>query len=195
MRRTTTGCGPARRYSAASTRSAAPSTAAASSASTARSWRAPSSPRGGAARRRRAFAEIDQLDALARSGEGDTALLEVERVAAEELEAPAGQRAHLGAVIGGDHLEVVGIGDQLLRHAALLAAVFEQHAQEVDERTDAGRRLVAGGGLGIVALRQRQGAADRGENLGARPAPHQPPSQAAPARQFRDGAPRAGGGL
>src|SRR5260221_3993055 len=160
-------CGPARRCCAASRPSAAPSAAAPSSASTAESWwRARNLARRRPRRRHAAVDDTDQLDALATGGEGDAAVLEIEGVAAKQLMTPAGERADRRGVVGGDHLEIVGIGDQLLCHVVLLAAVLEEDAQEIDKGADAGRRLAARRHLGIVAFLQRQRAADRGEDLG-----------------------------
>src|SRR3981081_4146871 len=160
-------CGPARRCCAALRPSAAPSAAAPSLAAHAeRRWRARSLTRRGPGRRRAALAESAQLDALAAGGEGDAAVLEIEGVAAKQLMTPAGECADRRGVVGGDHLEIVGIGDQLLCHVVLLAAVLEEDAQDTDEGADAGRRLAARRHLGRVAFRQRQGAADRGEDLG-----------------------------
>src|SRR6202034_1490554 len=74
-------------------------------------------------RRFRAFAaEPHQLDALARGGEGEPAVLEIERVLAEELVAPAVERAHAGVVVGGDALEIIAVGDELHGDVVLLAA-------------------------------------------------------------------------
>src|SRR5260221_2108514 len=197
-------CGPARRCCADSRRSAAPSAAAPSSASTAESWwrarkrilvfspfpleeeDARNLARRRPRRRHAALDEIDQLDALAAGGEGDAAVLEIEGVAAKQLMTPAGERADRRGVVGGDHLEIVGIGDQLLCHVVLLAAVLEEDAQEIDEGADAGRRLAARRHLGIVAFLQRQRAADRGEDLGPELALGDALAEAARARQLGD---------
>jgi len=65
-------------------------------------------------------------------------VLQGQRVGAEDLAPPAMQGDDFGVVVGGDRFEVVGRGDELLRDLEILAALLQEHAQQLDQRPEAG---------------------------------------------------------
>src|SRR5579863_3793691 len=69
--------------------------------------------------------EPHELDALTRAGERESAMLQIERVAAENLVPPAGERLHLGAIAGREQLQIFGIGDEARGDVVLLGAQFQ----------------------------------------------------------------------
>src|SRR5690242_2558593 len=124
-----------------------------------------------------------QLDLLAGGGESDATVLERERVLAEELAAPARERRHVGGVGGGDQLEILGARHQLLRDAVLLAAQLQEHAQQVDQRSEAWRQLAARWRLRMRVLGEGEGVADHLQNLAAEPALDEALAEAAGTRE------------
>src|SRR5205807_1792541 len=84
----------------------------------------------GSRRGRALLGETDEPNPPPAGSEGEATVLQVERLAAEHLEAPAGKGANRRVVGGGDHFEIVGIGDELLGDTILLAAQLEEDAQQ-----------------------------------------------------------------
>src|SRR3954469_2272943 len=113
-----------------------------------------------------ALGQRHQLDAVASSGQRQLAVLQRQRILAEDLSAPPRQRADWGVVIGRDRLQIVSRGDQLLRYVVILATLLQQDAQQLDQRAEAGRQL------GLPRMRRRrvrvlQALLDRVENVAA----------------------------
>src|ERR1041384_8366021 len=67
-----------------------------------------------------------QLDAIAPGGQREPAVLQRQRVLAEDVSAPARQRADRRVVIGRDGFEIIGRGDQLLGDMVILAALLDR---------------------------------------------------------------------
>src|SRR5260221_1913519 len=69
-----------------------------------------------------------QLDAVMPGGQRELAMLQRQRVLAEDVPPPAGERPYRRVVVGRDRFEIVGRGDQLLRDVVILTALLQQHA-------------------------------------------------------------------
>jgi hypothetical protein len=112
-------------------------------------------------------------------------MLQRQGVIAKDVAAPARQSPHRCVVVGRDGFEIVGRGNQLLRHLEVLAALLQQHPQQFDQRADAGRCL----GLGRDRRRRigiGQPLGDRGQDVVPKLPLRYPLAEAAGAGQSRD---------
>src|SRR5215469_11385525 len=75
-------------------------------------------------------------------------VLQRQRIIAEDLAAPPRQHLYWRVVVGGDRFKVFGRGQQFLRDLVVLAALLQQDAQQLDQRTEPRRRF------GFRGLRQ-----------------------------------------
>src|SRR5688500_7428825 len=91
-----------------------------------------------------------QLAAL--DPEGEAALDQVERVAAELLEPPPLEDGEPVAAAGGEQLQLLGSGDQARGDVALARADLEQELQEVGDQT----ALLAEAGSAILRSEERR---------------------------------------
>src|SRR5260370_29689382 len=80
------------------------------------------------------IAQLDQTDPVPTNRQREPAVLQCQCVLAKDLAAPSGKSPHRSLVVGGDGIEIVGAGQQLLRDLMLLAALLPQDPQQLDQR-------------------------------------------------------------
>src|SRR6516165_2126449 len=130
--------------------------------------------------------QFDETDAVLPDRQRPLSVLQRQRIIAEDLAAPPRQHLYRRVVVGGDRFKVFGRGQQFLRDLVVLAALLQQDAQQLDQRTEPRRRF---GFRGLRQIEWRwlgEPASDRLQDLATELALRHTFAEAAGSRQRLD---------
>src|SRR5437868_15517290 len=104
-----------------------------------------------------AVRQLDEAYPVAPDRQGEFAVLQGQRVLAKDFATPAGKRLDRRLVGGGDRFQIIGRSQQFLRDLMVLAALLQQHAQQLDQGSETVRRFRPRSGRRLRSEERRVG--------------------------------------